>query len=50
MDHQQKNSKTERAKRTRQKNKRRDVKGESNDSPEMSDRAETSDIPKEKLP
>ena len=38
------------SKRTRQKNERRDEKGESNDSPEISDRAETSDIPKEKLP
>lgn len=35
---------------SRQKNKRRDEKGESKDSPEISDRAETSDIPKEKLP
>ena len=31
--------------RTRQKNKRRDSKVESNDSPEIPDRGETSDIP-----
>ena len=31
--------------RTRQKNKRRDSKVESNDSPEVPDRGETSDIP-----
>ena len=31
--------------RTRQKNKRGDSKVESNDSPEISDRGETSDIP-----
>ena len=33
------------SKRTRQKNKRRDRKGESNDSPEIPDRGKTSDIP-----
>ena len=33
------------SKRTRQKNKRGDRKGESNDSPEIPDRGETSDIP-----
>ena len=36
MDHQQKNDKTEKSKRTRQKNKRGERKGESNDSPEGS--------------
>ena len=41
----QKNYKTERAKGLGRKNKRGDRKGESNDSPEIPDRRETSDIP-----
>ena len=39
----QKNYRTE--ERSRQKNSRRDRKGESNDSPEIQDRVVTSDIP-----
>ena len=45
MDHQQKNDKTERARGLGRKNKRGDRKEESNDSPEIPDRRETSDIP-----
>ena len=47
MDQQaEKKDKTERViNRTRQKNKRGDNKVESNDSPEIPDRGETSDIP-----
>ena len=47
MDHQQKNEKTETERELgrKKKNKRGDRKGESNDSPEIPDRRETSDIP-----
>ena len=41
----QKKDKTERVNRTRQKNKRGDSKVESNDSPEILDKEETSDMP-----
>ena len=47
MDHYQKNDKTEKEKGLgrKKKNKRWDRKGESNDSPEIPDRREPSDIP-----
>ena len=45
MDHEQRNYKTERARRLGRKNKRGDRKGESNDSPEIPDMRGTSDIP-----
>ena len=45
MDQQAEKDKTERFNRTKQKNKRGDSKVESNDSPEIPDRGETSAIP-----
>ena len=45
MDQQAEKRKDRKSNRTRQKNKRRDSKVESNDSPEIPDTGETSDIP-----
>ena len=45
MDQQAEKRKDKKGNRTRQKNKRGESKVESNDSPEIPDRGETSDIP-----
>ena len=45
MDQQAEKDKTEKSNKTRPKSKRGDSKVESNDSPEIPDRRETSDIP-----